>query len=122
MHQLSKKHVKARYEKMLGLYNQPVQDRFNCYVCICGHITKTVDLHMGVIPMFFKCEQCGGQGTSTYFNDIAPTQQATIEWYRPTLQEALNMRSKFPSLLEHVLNGGLCNRKVKPKPTINETT
>ncbi|AOW08720.1 hypothetical protein [Flavobacterium gilvum] len=89
-----------------------LENRVNCYVCdSCGNITKTKDIDAGVTPMFFSCEKCGQRARSTFFNDIVPNKQPTIEWYRPSLHECLKMRSK-EAALDHVLNGGLNFRKI----------
>lgn len=50
-------------------------------------------------------------GTSTFYKDIAPDKKHTQEFYRPLLKETLKLR-KHESLLEHVLKGGLLNRKI----------
>jgi hypothetical protein len=49
----------------------------------------------------------------TMYNDIAPSQEPTQEWYRPTLKEALKWRSKNTMMLEHILQGGLDVRNIK---------
>lgn len=94
-------------------YKLDPAQKINNYICpSCQHITKTQSVDVGVIPMMFDCERCGIPAQSTFFRDWRPTQSPTIEWYRPTLQECLKMRSK-PWGLEHVLKGGLCYRKIK---------
>jgi hypothetical protein len=40
----------------------------------------------------FRCEKCKGTAYSSFFKDIAPNQDPTIEWYRPTLKQVLKMR------------------------------
>lgn len=94
-----------------NFYKIDLTNRVNCYVCKCGHITKTKDVDAGVTPMFFTCEECGGDARSTFFKDVAPHQQPTFEWYRPDLKKVLKMR-KNPALLDHILQGGLDYRKV----------
>lgn len=107
-----------------------LENRVNCYQCAgtpgissasgfsipgrpgCGHITKTRDIDPGVTPMFHACEKCGGRTTSSMYQDIAPTQQPTQEWYRPSLKQVLKMR-KNPGMLQHVLAGGLDCRKIE---------
>lgn len=90
--------------------------RVNCYVCDkCGHITKTRDIDKGVIPFMFTCEKCDHpMAKSTFFNDIAPGRNPTIEWYRPTLKETIKLRKKNDGMLEHILDGGLDYRKYIP--------
>jgi transcription elongation factor Elf1 len=112
----SQRSTEKRYKKLLqnvaidDYYKIDLNNRFNCYVCKCGHITKTVDIDAGVTPFMFSCEKCGNMATSTYYKDIAPEQQPTIEWYRPTLKQVLKLR-KNEAMLDHVLNGGLQYRK-----------
>ena len=94
-----------------------LSNRVNCYVCKCGHITKTKDIDAGVTPFMFSCEECGETATSTFFKDIVPEQKPTIEWYRPTLKQVLKMR-KDEGLLEHILLGGLDYRSIENKEEI----
>ena len=79
-------------------------------MCKCGHITKTKDVDPGVTPFFHTCEKCGSMARSTFYTDIVPDKQPTEEWYRPTLEETLKMTDN-PGLVDHILNGGLNNRK-----------
>lgn len=77
-------------------------------------ITKTIDVDDGVTPYAFTCDYCGNPfATSTMYNDIAPKQKPTHEWYRPSLKETLKWRSKNTQMLEHILNGGLDVRPIK---------
>lgn len=113
----SKKVVTEKYLSLINdvdtkdFYDIDLTNRFNCYVCSCGHITKTKDVDAGVTPFMFTCEECGNFARSTFYNDIVPDKLHTIEWYRPSLKEILKLRKK-PSSLEHVLNGGLMHRKI----------
>jgi transcription elongation factor Elf1 len=109
--------VTRKYHKLLedvatkDFYKRiDLTNRVNCYRCSCGQITKTIDIDAGVTPIFFGCENCGLQATSSMYKDIAPNLKPTIEWYRPKLHEVIKMRSK-PHLLEHILRGGLDHRK-----------
>lgn len=105
-----------RYNSMLKKHQGEVEpNRVNCYKCDrCGHITKTIDIDDGVTPYAFTCDYCGNPfATSTMYNDIAPKQEPTHEWYRPSLKETLKWRCKNASMLEHILNGGLDVRAIK---------
>ena len=112
----SQRQVEKKYNKLLqdvktdDFYKVDLTNRVNCYSCTCGHITKTKDIDAGVTPFMFTCEKCHGTATSSFFNDIAPDQSPTFEWYRPTLKQVLKMR-KIPVMLDHVLSGGLDHRK-----------
>ena len=57
--------------------------------------------------------------TSSFYRDIAPNQQPTFEWYRPTLEQVLQL--KPDEMIEHILNGGLASRKIEVKKTDPET-
>ena len=111
---MEKQRIKKRYQAMLGTTREFVKDqngRVNCYACRhCGHITKTVHADSGVTPFMHACEQCGEFAQSSFYKDIAPEQQPTQEWFRPTLDECLKMKDFV--LLEHILNGGLDWRKI----------
>lgn len=87
----------------------------NCYVCEdCGHITKTIDIDLGVTPFMHVCESCGSWARSTMYKDINPTVKPTQEWYRPSLKQCLKMR-KHEAALQHILDGGLDFRTIKLK-------
>lgn len=109
----SQREVEKKYNKILqheSIKGEVAPNRVNCYTCEkCGHITKTIDIDKGVTPFMSSCEMCKGTATSSFYDDIAPNQEPTIEWYRPTLKQTLKMRQNF-NLLSHVLDGGLCSR------------
>jgi len=114
----SKRQVEKKYNSLLkkveidDFYKIDLNNRINCYVCTkCDHITKTKDIDAGVTPFKFTCEKCHGTATSSFFNDIAPNQLPTFEWYRPTLKQVLKMR-KTPGMIDHILGGGLNYRKI----------
>ena len=114
----SQREIERKYNKLLHdvatheFYKIDLTNRVNCYQCkSCGHITKTRDVDAGVTPFIHRCEKCNGMAYSTFYTDIAPDQQPTEEWYRPTLKQVLKMRNK-PDLLNHILQGGLDYRKV----------
>lgn len=111
----SVREITKQYNKMLESYQPEANpNRVNCYVCRnCGHITKTIDLADGVTPYMHTCENCGQVAISTFYEDIAPTQEPTQGWYRPTLKEVLKWRSKNDGMVEHFLKGGLYVRKIK---------
>lgn len=121
---ISQREVSKRYDQLLknvatkDFYKIDLTNRVNCYKCThpkCGHITKTIDIAAGVTPTFFECEVCGCMTNSTMYKDIAPDQEPTFQWDRPTLAEVMKFRKK-PNLLEHILKGGLVVRKIEPKP------
>jgi hypothetical protein len=114
----SQRQIERDYNKLMNdvktsdYYKIDLTNRVNCYTCqSCGHITKTKDIDAGVIPFMFMCEKCNGTAYSSFFKDIAPNQEPTIEWYRPTLKQILKLRNK-PDVLHHIFNGGLEYRKI----------
>lgn len=116
----SQRETERQYNNLLkdvetnDFFKIDLTNRINCYVCGCGHITKTKDVDVGVTPFMHRCEKCKQMARSTFYNDIAPEQPHTEEWYRPTLTQVLKMR-KNEDLLNHVLQGGLMNRTIGDK-------
>lgn len=114
---LSQREIERKYNKLLNdvksneFNDIDLTNRVNCYVCRCQHITKTKDVDAGVTPFLHRCEKCGELARSTFYKDIAPEQQPTQEWYRPTLKQVLKMKNN-EELLNHILQGGLIIRNV----------
>lgn len=115
----SQRQIERDYNKLINdvkisdFYKIDLTNRVNCYTCqSCGHITKTKDVDTGVTPFMLLCEKCNGISYSSFYEDIAPNQTPTIEWYRPTLKQILKMRTKHPEMLNHIFNGGLEYRKI----------
>ncbi len=110
---ISQREVERQYRK-LKIEAAPV-NRFNCYVCHnpgCRNIMKTVDIHLGVTPMFMNCPKCGTRSSSTGYKDIVPDAKPTREWFVPTLDQCLKMRNQ-PGMLDHIFSGGLEIRTIK---------
>ena len=119
---MNKDEITKKYEELLNdvatnhFYKRiDLTNRVNCYVCKCGHITKTRDVDAGVTPFQHTCEQCGELAKSTFYRDISPEQTPTEEWYRPTLEQVLNMKE---GMIDHVLSGGLDVRKILVQPQV----
>jgi hypothetical protein len=114
----SQREVEKKYNELMQrvatdeYYKIDLTNRVNCYICSCGHITKTKDVDAGCTPMFHSCEKCGKSARSTFYKDIAPEKNPTQEWYRPSLSKVLKMR-KNESLLDHILSGGLDCRNIE---------
>lgn len=112
---MTREEIKRKYAKLLkdvetkDFYKVDLSNRVNCYVCKCGHITKTKDIDAGVTPFMFGCEQCGEFSQSSMYRDVAPYLEPTIEWYRPSLEEVFKMK---PAMADHILRGGLAHRKI----------
>lgn len=113
----SLKQITRQYIAMLkqGNNSDPVdKNRVNCYTCRkCKHITKTIDRDTGVTPFVVNCERCNGEAQSSFYIDIAPNQDPTFEWYRPSVKEIFKKDRKNDGRLSHVLSGGLKNRRIK---------
>jgi hypothetical protein len=113
---LSKKEIIRAYNKLIkevetdDFYKIDLSNRVNCYICSCGHITKTKDVDSGVTPFMHNCEKCKKMANSSLYRDIAPDQDPTKEWYRPTLEQVLKIKDE--NLLDHILRGGLDSRKI----------
>lgn len=114
---MNKKEITKRYNELLkevetdDFYKNSLVNPVNCYVCKCGHITKTIDIDAGVTPFIHKCEKCCGLAKSTFYRDIIPNNKPTEEWYRPTLDQTLQIKNE--GMLEHILQGGLDVRKIQ---------
>jgi len=123
MEKLSKKQVESRYEKLLqrvkedGYYDIDLTDRTNAYNCeVCGHRFITKDVDPGCTPFMHNCEKCGIMSKSEFYENPESSEKATQEWYRPSLEECIKLRKDI-GILNHVFNGGLLNRLVKPTST-----
>jgi RNase P subunit RPR2 len=116
---ISQRQVQRQYEKLMHevktkeFYTDiDLASKINCYTCEnCGHVTKTKDIDPGVTPFIMQCPACKETATSSFYNDIAPHIEPSVEWYRPSLEETMKLR-KNPGTLEHVLHGGLLDRKM----------
>lgn len=113
---MTEKQITKQYNKLVNdaAKNPVPADRFNCYTCACGHITKTVDATSGVTPLFFPCVKCGASASSSFYEDLRPDSPAEVEWYRPSLEKVLWLKDRNEPLLEHILMGGLEYRFLNP--------
>lgn len=102
---ISQRELERRYSK---LEIKPAdENRFNNYICdTCGYLTKTVDVHEGVTPMFIRCGCCGQTTKSTFYKDTVPNQKPEFEWRVPSLKELGKYKSN-PAMLDHIFQGGL---------------
>lgn len=88
-----------------------LDSRFNTYSCAnCNHYTKTKDDDFGITPMFHECEECGELAVSMFYEGASGDH--TQVWYRPTFEEVVEMNKKQDPDLDHVLRGGLLNKKI----------
>lgn len=80
----------------------------------CGDTIKTKDVDAGVTPAMKSCVKCGAMAHSTFYKDIRPDLQPTLEWHRPTLKKLLkwNRIRGMEWHIDHVLSGGLVDRKI----------
>lgn len=115
---MTKNHITKKYKSLLkkvetdDFYTKiDLTIRVNCYTCqFCNRITKTKDIDSGVTPFIHSCAYCNGFAHSSMYNDLAPHLKPVEEWYRPSLEETLKLS---PGSLDHVLQGGLLNRKIQ---------
>ena len=109
--QISDREIERNYAKLEIKPAEP--NRTNCYRCgKCGYVTKTIDRHHGVTPMFITCDCCKGQATSSFYQNDYPDMVPEYEWFVPTLDEVKKYR-RNPAMLDHIFNGGLDFRKIK---------
>lgn len=112
----SVKYITAAYDQLKVMYGNEKPAGKNSYRCTqCDYETITNDIDAGVTPFVIQCPRCKGNSLSSFYrkDEIIKNSEPEMEWYRPTLKEALKLRKKNEDLLEHVLMGGLLMRKIK---------
>lgn len=93
-------------------------NRVNVYMCPNNHIMKTKDIDPGVTPFMIACNQCKEFSRSSFYRDVFPEIEPTMEWYRPSLEEfMLNQDNPFYDR-DHLLKGGLMLRYVDSKEEV----
>lgn len=81
----------------------------NVYTCRgCSKKLVTVDRDAGTTPFMTRCEGCGGDMVSSFYN-VDQNLVATHEWYRKSDRE---IRKDPPSWREHHNMGGLFLRRI----------
>ena len=115
----SQREVTRKYNQLLKdvaekeFYKVDLTKRFNCYTCQkCNMVTKTKDVDAGVTPFYHNCHFCGVSAVSSFYKDNHSHLPHHGEWFRPSLEDTLKMRSK-PYLIDHILQGGLLYRRIK---------
>lgn len=105
--------VTRKYLEMVKLAEsqEPSYGTVNVYDCSNGHSTTTKDVDKGTTPFVIGCRFCKELAQSRMYRTGQNPEVIHVEFYRPSLKEALKLR-KNPNLLEHVLNGGLLKREV----------
>jgi hypothetical protein len=93
---------------------------YNGYICAkCHKGFLTLDVDMGVTPMFSQCfatEGCSGQARSMGYPDGEPPEalgDPIIHWVRPSEEEFKHLP---PQLKEHVAQGGLIRKATEAAP------
>lgn len=116
---MNKRQVAKRYNEMINFpqnKGELKEGRVNCYRCDdCGTITKTIEIDKGVTPFFHFCsnENCDSFAASAFYEDILPDSEPIEEWYRPTLEETLELLKRgYMGSVDHILQGGLDVRKI----------
>lgn len=124
---MTDKEITEHYEKMVIDIEESniagIQGKTNCYRCEgCERKTKYIYKNTGVTPFLKNCEHCGNTSKSSLMYDIAPELEPAHEWYRPSLEETINLKDQIITL-DHILNGGLLERPIlSPKTTTHATT
>lgn len=101
------------YAKRLGHHG------VNAYLCdTCNGTTVTLDVHVGVTPMFLSCyatDGCRGMASSSGYPEAEPPasirERLAWSWYRPGPRELAGMSQ---GVRDHVAKGGLCLRPWLP--------
>lgn len=106
-----KRDIQKRYKKMVKRFTGET-DEITCYVCEqCGQVTKVRQKVKGMSPGGIECPYCHGQAGLEIF-DPFPNIHVTHEWYRPTLDELLEMAEGDRAFtVNYILNGGLIRRE-----------
>lgn len=118
----SQKFITRQYSNVIYTHKDMVVEpnRVNCYVCeSCKQITKTIDIAVGVTSFIIPCPVCGCAARSSFYSDLLPDYEPTMEWYRPTIAQALK-KKKDHSLMDHLLQGGLSLRTIVKEEKSNE--
>lgn len=106
-----KRDIQRRYRKITETYSGS-EDSTYCYTCDdCGHVVKVRQSVAGVVPMGIECPYCGGNAFCVEDGDTAPDEPVTHEWYRPTLDEVMEMVDEKMFTVNYVLGGGLMRRR-----------
>lgn len=96
--------------------------KYNGYRCLrCEGRYLTVDLALGVTPMFMSClatEGCGGKSISMGYPAGTPPLgvRLLLEWIEATPEEIKRKGIRNPDLLAHFAAGGLMRRAVDTAP------
>lgn len=90
--------------------------RENVYACPAGHLTVTIDVAVGVTPMFLGCKTpgCRSMASSSMYPKAPRPEHIPSpkwEWYKPTRIQAIKKDRKYPGTLDHVESGGLLLRE-----------
>ncbi len=115
---MNEKEITKKYEALLksvaedDFYDIDLTDRVNVYVCPKGHMTKTKEVDAGVTPFIMGCSKCQTGAQSRMYKGVPEELEVTREWYRPSLEETLRIAKQVPQALDHILQGGLLNRKI----------
>lgn len=129
MNSISIRQVERDYKTLMDkvkndpYYQIDLSNRVNCYTCVnkeCGHITKTKDVDAGTTPMYFYCEMCNSRAVSSFYNDLAPDQKPSYEWYRPDFKRFKKVRGNH-GIYNHLIAGGLEFRQILRHVESNRT-
>lgn len=107
----NKKHFEKLYSRIE--IKEAKENRVNIYRCVeNGHITKTIDRHVGVTPMFISCPKCGNRASSSFYTDTHPDIRPTYEWVVPSSFEIWSKYKNNRSMIDHIFRGGLELKKI----------
>lgn len=86
------------------------------YLCEkCGDLSQYQHIDAGVTPNGMICPSCGGHAvTDSYTGRFASQTPAHyLEWFRPSFKQAKKITKNNAALMEHIMEGGLIDRKDK---------
>lgn len=108
---MKKQQIRSKYNKLVSeiesrkIYDgRNTVDRYTCEVC--GNMIHTTYKDKGVTPFTIRCKKCGGTmyHNKTFDKKTVPEFVVVLDWYRPTLEQTLQMPD---GLIDHILNEGL---------------
>lgn len=78
----------------------------------CGEELLTMYADKGVTPFTIPCILCNG--TMKHIKTVQgdPGTRRVLKWYRPSLEETLEINKRTPWMIDHILNKGLILEKL----------
>ena len=105
-----KKDIERRYKKMLEQQSwENTEGQEITFLCPqCGRPTKTKVVDAGIVPMGIECPFCHGDAMQQ--EEEYPNISVTHEWYRPSVDELVEIAETGLFSAMMILQGGLVRR------------